>query len=316
VKAAGRRLLPLLAAFACLLAGPVAHAGKQERELLAASVRAALHQAVSDAPPSIAIEDSEERDRWLSEMSLRLEKRVPDPNARKELLITIHYEATRAGLDPQLVLGLIQIESQFRKYAVSKVGARGYMQVMPFWVEAIGNREDNLFHMRTNLRYGCTILRHYLDLEKGNLFLALGRYNGSRGRPEYPDRVLGAWQKQWAWTPTPAPVQTAAQSPSPAPAPSAPASEPPPAASPSVAAAPPPKPSPSAPASRSSPAVSPSVAAAPPPKPSPPAPPPPASSPQAAMPKVAAATPSPAPGLHGASPAPRVPGRRDIVIVR
>ncbi|MDR2014869.1 MAG: transglycosylase SLT domain-containing protein [Azoarcus sp.] len=220
VKPARRRLLPLLAACACALASPATQAGNQERELLAASVRAALHQAVSDAPPSIAIKDTA----WLAEMSQRLEKRVPEPITRKELLTTIHYEATRAGLDPQLVLGLIHIESRFRKYALSKAGARGYMQVMPFWVAAIGNREDNLFHMRTNLRYGCTILRHYIDLEKGNLFLALGRYNGSRGKSEYPDRVHAAWQKQWAWTPTQTPVQTAAQSPSPTPA-----STPPPA---------------------------------------------------------------------------------------
>lgn len=222
------RLLPLLVACACTLINPSAQAGNQKEELLAASVRDALHHAVSDAPPTIAIEDAVERDRWLTEMSHRLEKRVPDPKARKELLTTIHYEATRAGLDPQIVLALIHVESRFRKYALSKAGARGYMQVMPFWVEAIGNREDNLFHMRTNLRYGCTILRHYLDLEKNNLFLALGRYNGSRGKPEYPNRIHAALDKQWAWVPsqTPAPGKT------PSPVPDAPllASVQPPAA--------------------------------------------------------------------------------------
>ena len=106
--------------------------------------------------------------------------------AREEFLITVHYEAKRAGLDPQLVLGLIQVESNFRKYAVSSAGARGYMQVMPFWIKLIGNNEHNLFNLRTNLRYGCVILRHYLDIEKGDLYRALGRYNGSLGRPEYP----------------------------------------------------------------------------------------------------------------------------------
>jgi soluble lytic murein transglycosylase-like protein len=299
MKPAGRRLLPLLAACACALAVPAAQAGKQERELLAANVRTALHQAVSDAPPTIAIEDPIEHDRWLAEMSSRLKKRIPDSTARKELLTTIHYEATRAGLDPQLVLGLIHVESRFNKYALSKAGARGYMQVMPFWVEAIGNREDNLFHMRTNLRYGCTILRHYIDLEKGNLFLALGRYNGSRGKHEYPNLVNAAWQKQWAWMPKPTPVQTAAQQPSAIPPSPAPASAPPPAASPPVAIAPKPEPSP-------------------PPAPQAPAP---VSSPPAALPKIAAATPLSAPALAQAEPqhasaATRMSGRRDIVIVR
>ena len=134
-------------------------------------------------------------------MSRRLEKRIPDRQARLELLKTVRYEAQRAGLDPQMVLGLIQVESGFRKYAVSSAGARGLMQVMPFWVKLIGNKDSNLFHLRTNLRFGCTIMRHYLDLEKGDLFRALGRYNGSLGRPEYPDMVRATWEKQWAWGP-------------------------------------------------------------------------------------------------------------------
>jgi soluble lytic murein transglycosylase-like protein len=112
----------------------------------------------------------------------------------------VHYEAKRAGLDPQLVLGLIQVESNFRKYAVSHAGARGYMQVMPFWVKLIGNPENNLFHLRINLRYGCVILRHYLDIEKGDIFRALGRYNGSLGKPEYPNTVVRAWQRNWQYT--------------------------------------------------------------------------------------------------------------------
>ncbi len=109
----------------------------------------------------------------------------------------MHYEATRAGLDPQMVLGLIQVESAFKKYAVSSVGARGYMQVMPFWVRSIGTQDQNLFHLKLNLRYGCTILRHYIDIERGDLYRALGRYNGSLGRPQYPNLVLGAWRKNW-----------------------------------------------------------------------------------------------------------------------
>ncbi len=116
---------------------------------------------------------------------------------REEFLRTVHYEASRAGLDPQMVLGLIQVESGFKKYAVSSVGARGFMQVMPFWVRAIGTSDHNLFHLRLNLRYGCTILRHYIDIEKGDLYRALGRYNGSLGRPKYPNLVLGAWRKHW-----------------------------------------------------------------------------------------------------------------------
>ena len=136
---------------------------------------------------------------WLTVMSQRLEKRIPAREYRIELLRAIHYEATRAGLDPQLVLGLMQVESGFRKYAVSSAGARGYMQVMPFWVKLIGRPDDNLFHLRTNLRYGCTILRHYLDLEKGDLFRALSRYNGSLGLPEYPNMVKAAWENQWSY---------------------------------------------------------------------------------------------------------------------
>ena len=111
----------------------------------------------------------------------------------------MHYEATRAGLDPQLVLGVIQHESNFRKYAVSSADARGYMQVMPFWAKLIGTPEHNLFHLRTNLRYGCVILRHYLDTENGDLYRALGRYNGSLGQPEYPNAVLATMNRNWLY---------------------------------------------------------------------------------------------------------------------
>ncbi|MBS1212444.1 MAG: lytic transglycosylase subunit [Proteobacteria bacterium] len=189
----------LLFALLAAAAGYV-QAGAQQYEPLAASVQAALHSAVSDrASPESRFVSIEEKINWLAEMSRRLEKRIPDRTARLELIKAVHYEASRAGLDPQLVFGLIQIESGFRKYAVSTAGARGYMQVMPFWVRLIGRPEHNLFHMRTNLRYGCTILRHYLDLEKGDLYRALGRYNGSLGQPAYPNAVRASWEKQWDW---------------------------------------------------------------------------------------------------------------------
>ncbi|MCX8085707.1 MAG: lytic transglycosylase domain-containing protein [Rhodocyclaceae bacterium] len=192
--------LTLLAFLVSLAAS--AWAGAQKYEPLAASVQAALHAAVSDrAAPEPRFESLQEKIDWLTEMSRRLEKRMPDRQARLEFLKTVRYEAQRAGLDPQLVLGLIEVESGFRKYAVSSAGARGYMQVMPFWVELIGEKGHNLFHLRTNLRYGCTILRHYLDMENGDLFRALGRYNGSLGRPEYPNMVRAAWERRWAWGP-------------------------------------------------------------------------------------------------------------------
>jgi soluble lytic murein transglycosylase-like protein len=184
-----------------LLLPAVAWAGAQKYEPLSDSVRAALSKAIADqAPPGSSFRDPMEAVDWLSEMSRRLRKRIANREHRLELLRAVHYEATRAGLDPQLVLGLIQVESGFKKYAVSPAGARGLMQVMPFWVKLIGGKDDNLFHLRTNLRYGCTILRHYLDIEQGDLFRALGRYNGSLGRPEYPNLVRNAWQRQWFYS--------------------------------------------------------------------------------------------------------------------
>ena len=192
--------LPLLAAG--LLFTPTAHAGTQLYTPLSASVRAVLQHSVSDqAVPKPVFATQYEADVWLNEMSRRLQKRMPDTEYRTDFLKTVHYEAKRAGVDPQMVLGLIEVESGFKKYAVSNAGARGYMQVMPFWVKEIGTPDHNLFHLRTNLRYGCTILRHYLDMEKGNLYRALGRYNGSLGRPEYPNMVRAAWHKYWDTTP-------------------------------------------------------------------------------------------------------------------
>jgi soluble lytic murein transglycosylase-like protein len=178
-----------------------AHAGAQIYQPLSASVRAALNRSVSDqATPFLAFDTESEARQWLTAMSKRLASRIPERVAREEFLVTVHYEAKRAGLDPQLVLGLIQVESNFRKHAVSRAGARGYMQVMPFWMDLIGRKDDNLFHLRTNLRYGCVILRHYLNVEKGDLYRALGRYNGSLGKPEYPTQVVRAWQRDWRYS--------------------------------------------------------------------------------------------------------------------
>jgi soluble lytic murein transglycosylase-like protein len=203
----GRRLAWLGRALliAGLGIGSAAHAGNQKEEALADSVRLALANAIRDGrPPKPVLRDEAARLRyqqWFGAMSERLRRRLPDLQSRTEFLESAWYEATRAGIDPGLVLGLIQVESAYRKYAVSLVGARGYMQVMPFWTKIIGDSNRRaLFDMQTNLRYGCSILRMYIDMEQGNLYLALGRYNGSRGRPEYPNAVLAAW-KNWQLAP-------------------------------------------------------------------------------------------------------------------
>jgi soluble lytic murein transglycosylase-like protein len=191
-----------LALLPALLLAPLhAAAGNQLEEALADSVRSSMQASIADrAVPYLNFKSGPDNGhKWLFEMSKRLEQRMPDRKQRTEFLKTVQYEAIRAGLDPQMVLGLIQVESGFRKYAVSSSGARGYMQVMPFWIKLIGERHHNLFALRTNLRYGCVILRHYLDIEKGNLFRALGRYNGSLGRAEYPDAVHAAWRGRWKY---------------------------------------------------------------------------------------------------------------------
>jgi len=197
-----RRLIGLAPAMLALALGlPLeAGAGKQIYEPLSASVRSVLSEAVRDSTsPHLVFKSDQEGQAWLAAMSHRLAPRMPKRRDREEFLIAVQYEAKRAGLDPQMVLGLIQVESAFRKYAVSSAGARGYMQVMPFWVDLIGRPSDNLFHMRVNLRYGCLILRHYLDIERGDLFRALGRYNGSLGQAEYPRMVEAAWHNHWAY---------------------------------------------------------------------------------------------------------------------
>lgn len=177
-----------------------AHAGNQREEVLADAVRLALVRSITDPrPPHLNLASESDRiewQTWSDVMSKRLHSRMPDAMVRREFLQTLWYEARRAGLDPALILGLIQVESGFRKYAISSSGARGYMQVMPFWTRVIGDsRPSGLFHLQSNLRYGCSILRMYIDMERGDLFLALGRYNGSRGRQEYPNAVRAAWRR-------------------------------------------------------------------------------------------------------------------------
>ena len=207
VSAARRQALWRLAGWgvaapvACLAWPGEAWAGRQLEEPLADSVRTALSSAIANqAPPEPEFFTTEARLhylRWLGSMSDKLRKRKPDWVVRRDFLQTVWYESKRAGLDVSLVLGLIQVESGFRKFAVSSVGARGYMQVMPFWTRVIGDGDaGKLFHMQTNLRFGCVILRHYIERERGDLFMALGRYNGSRGKSPYPSAVFAA-QRNW-----------------------------------------------------------------------------------------------------------------------
>jgi soluble lytic murein transglycosylase-like protein len=178
-----------------------ARAGAQVEEPLADSVRSALAMAIANAaPPKPAFDTMDERLaflNWLGAMSERLRRYKDEHLTRVEFLETLWYESKRSGLEPSLVLALVQVESGFRKFVVSSAGARGYMQVMPFWTRLIGDGDaSRLFHMQTNLRFGCVILRHYLNVERGDVFLALGRYNGSRGRAEYPGAVFAA-RKRW-----------------------------------------------------------------------------------------------------------------------
>jgi soluble lytic murein transglycosylase-like protein len=206
-------------------------AGTQREEPLIDSVRTALSAAVHQSGPPVLVHADVKAanafQQWLTQTEARLEKQlqrrkaspapsnlaiaaatpngIPDvlahelasPHLRREFLQTVWYESQRAGLDPSLVLGLIQVESGFRKFAISSAGARGFMQVMPFWTRVLADGDAGvLFQAQTNLRFGCVILRHYLNVENGDLFLALGRYNGSRGQAPYPNAVLAA-QKGW-----------------------------------------------------------------------------------------------------------------------
>jgi soluble lytic murein transglycosylase-like protein len=205
ILVSGRRALRGVAVLAAmsgsLLAAGPAVAGAQVNEQLSDSVRSALAAALRDrSPPEPRYVSGLEKVDWLSGMAERLPARhKPSHLERVEFLQMARYEAQRAGLDPQLVLALIEVESNFRRHAISSAGARGYMQVMPFWTREIGDgKPAGLFDSRTNLRYGCVILRHYIDIERGDLFRALGRYNGSLGRPEYPNLVLAAWRR-WSY---------------------------------------------------------------------------------------------------------------------
>lgn len=177
------------------------HAGAQREEELSHAVRTALSAAVSEAsPPEPVLHDEAERrayQHWFDQLQRHLSRWEKETLVRQDIAQTVWYESRRAGLAPSLVLGLVQVESAFRKHAISSAGARGYMQVMPFWARLIADGDEaKLFHLQTNIRMGCVILRHYLLLEKGNLFLALGRYNGSRGQAPYPQAVFKA-QAHW-----------------------------------------------------------------------------------------------------------------------
>lgn len=176
------------------------HAGAQREETLSDDIASVMRQSVDSASPArLVFQRAIDGQRWLNEMSVRLTRFIDDELYRRRLLIYIQYEAARADLNPQLILGLIEIESAFRQYAISNVGAKGLMQVMPFWQRYIGNETHNLFDIRTNLRYGCTILRHYNNLENNNLTRALARYNGSLGSNKYPNAIFKAWQNRWQW---------------------------------------------------------------------------------------------------------------------
>lgn len=169
---------------------------------MSAKERSSLQRMLANtAVTQTSLADPADEAAWLKDMSHRLARYMRDEDERMEFLVTLHWEASLAGIDPQLMLALIQVKSGFNKYLVSPDGARGYMQVMPFWTKAIGNPDHNLFQLRTNLRYGALILRHYIDVEKGDMYRALGRYEGSRGRSDFPKLVIGTWKKDWDYSP-------------------------------------------------------------------------------------------------------------------
>ena len=157
-------------------------------------LRLLLQQAVKD---SESFTDRFDAEVWLIDMSNRLKKKIKQPEKRLKLLRQIHHEASRANLHPELVLAVIDVESNFDRFAISTAGAQGLMQVMPFWLKEIGQPRDSLFNVRTNLRMGCTILKYYLEKEKGDLTRALARYNGSLGRYKYPNKVFKRLNKRW-----------------------------------------------------------------------------------------------------------------------
>ncbi len=185
----GPRILSALAVLALALPGPGAAEQVPDPEL-----REILREAASAAD---SFEDRFDAEVWLTDMSSRLARQVRDPDERIEILTRVHYEAARVELPPELILAVIEVESNFDRYAISVAGALGLMQVMPFWRDEIGRPNDNLIRIDTNLRYGCTILRFYLDKENGDLRRALGRYNGSLGKRKYPNKVIDKLSRKW-----------------------------------------------------------------------------------------------------------------------
>jgi soluble lytic murein transglycosylase-like protein len=176
-------------------------AGNQMREQLSPEVTAGLHSSIiNPIKPHLVFTTDKQASQWLNDMSTRLKKWISDDFLRNRYLTIIQYEATRAGLDPQIVLSVITVEGKFNKYAIGSSGERGMMQVMPFWVEQIGTKDQDLFDVQTNIRYGCTILRYYLQLENGDLTRALARYNGAlklTNYAGYPDKVYAAYNRYW-----------------------------------------------------------------------------------------------------------------------
>ena len=178
----------------CILLALLAPAWAVAEQLPDPELREVLRQAASAAD---SFEDRFDAEVWLTDMSARLERQVRDPDERIEILTRVHYEAARVELPPELILAVIEVESNFDPYAISVAGALGLMQVMPFWRDEIGRPGDNLIRLDTNLRYGCTILKFYLDKENGDLRRALGRYNGSLGKRKYPNKVINKLSKKW-----------------------------------------------------------------------------------------------------------------------
>jgi len=188
------RFASLMVAISMLLALSISSTHAAKRQPVDNDLRKVLLEAANS---SDSFTDRFEAEVWLSDMSNRMARYMPEPEDRIQFLKNVHYEAKRADLAPELVLSVIHVESAFNRWAISSVGAQGFMQVMPFWLKEIGHDGDSLFDMQTNLRFGCTILRHYLDREKGNLTRALARYNGSLGRFKYPNKVFDKLQNRW-----------------------------------------------------------------------------------------------------------------------
>jgi len=185
----------------CLVPSSLALAGAQQYQEISLSNRQELRQKFYGSTHLInSFRDVNHAIGWVSYQSDKIKKRIVDERSRRDFLRMVHYEATRYGLDPDLVLALIEVESGFNRFALSYVGASGLMQVMPFWKELIGHKDDSLFEMQTNLRYGCIILRHYLDMEHNNMHRALARYNGSLGSDLYPNMVISAWLGRYRYT--------------------------------------------------------------------------------------------------------------------